>query len=107
MKYKTFFTAKAYEDIREIYSYIRYKLKNTSSAFKIIDEIENKILLLRENPFTGSSVTGQGLVNFGYRKLVIRNYIAIYKVDDSRKEVYIVRVFYGKRNYQALIRDDN
>ena len=35
----------------------------------------------------------------GYRKIVINNYIALYTVDENKKEVVITRIFYGSMNY--------
>ena len=34
-----------------------------------------------------------------YRKIVINNYIALYTVDENKKEVVITRIFYGSMNY--------
>ena len=36
---------------------------------------------------------------YPYRKLLIKNYVAIYRVDYKNKLVYISRVVYGVRNY--------
>ena len=36
---------------------------------------------------------------YPYRKLLIKNYVAIYRVDYKNKLVYISRVVYGGRNY--------
>ena len=66
-EYETFFTRKAYEDLRSIYQYIKEELQNTSSAIKMILKI------------------------------------ALYTVNDQKKEVHIIRIFYGKRDYQELI----
>ena len=102
-EYETFFTRKAYGDLRSIYQYIKEELQNTSSAIKMIDDIEKKIKVLKEFPLTGSMVQDIGLQAKGYRKLVINNYIALYTVNDQKKEVHIIRIFYGKRDYQELI----
>ena len=39
----------------------------------------------------------------GYRKIVIDNYIVIYKVNKDEKSVIIVRIIYNRRQYQDLI----
>ena len=102
-KYRTLLTRRAYEDLRDIYRYIKEELHNTNSAIKIIDEIEQRIGLLEEYPCSGSSVQEPELQTRAYRKLIINNYIALYTIDDKKKEVHIVRIVYGKRDYQALI----
>ena len=39
----------------------------------------------------------------GYRKAIIKNYVMIYRVDEDKKIVYILRFFYGRRDYEKLI----
>ncbi len=39
----------------------------------------------------------------GYRKIVIDNYIVIYKVNKDERLVIIVRIIYNRRQYQDLI----
>lgn len=102
-KYKTFFTRKAYEDLRDLYRYIKEELQNNSSAIKIVDEVEERIAVLEEFPLSGSFVQDATLQRKGYRKLIINNYIALYIVDDQQREVHIIRIIYGKRDYQDLI----
>ena len=103
-RYRILLTRKAHEDIRDIYRYIKEELQNNSSALAIVDEIEKRILLLKEYPLSGSLVSDGVLQKKGYRKLIINNYIALYSVDDHAKEVHIVRVVYGKRDfYQDLL----
>ena len=43
------------------------------------------------------------LKSLGYRKAVIRNYILIYKVDETEKIVYLMRLFHGRQDYEKLI----
>jgi len=37
-----------------------------------------------------------------YRKLVIDNYVALYEVEETYKQVVIYRVLYGKRDYLKM-----
>ncbi len=75
--------------------------KLNSSAIKIVDEVEERIALLEEYPLSGSLVQDGVLQMKGYRKLIINNYIALYTVDDQQQEVHIIRIIYGKRDYQV------
>ena len=36
----------------------------------------------------------------GYKQLVIDNYIAIYKIDENKKRVYVVTIQYQGRDVQ-------
>ncbi|MBN2628228.1 MAG: type II toxin-antitoxin system RelE/ParE family toxin [Spirochaetales bacterium] len=102
-KYTLFFTRHALDDMRDIYRYIFEELDNPRSAIDLIDSMEKRIESLEVHPFSGSKVLDHDLLERGYRKLVIGNYIALYKVDESSQKVNIVRVIYGKRNYSELI----
>ncbi|WP_187759771.1 type II toxin-antitoxin system RelE/ParE family toxin [Thiospirochaeta perfilievii] len=102
-QYKINLTQKAYGDLRDIYSYIKEELHTKSSALKVIDEIENRIMLLKDYPEIGTFVKDEVLLKKGYRKLIVNNYIALYLIDDNRKIVNIIRVVYGKRDYLELV----
>ena len=39
----------------------------------------------------------------GYRRITVKNYVIIYKVEESIKTVYIMCCFYGGRDYEKLI----
>ena len=43
------------------------------------------------------------LRSMGYRRAVIKNYVMIYRVAESKKTVYILRFFYGARDYEKLL----
>jgi toxin ParE1/3/4 len=102
-KYKILFTRTAHEDLRSIYKYIREEFLNINSAIKIVSKIEERIGVLKEFPLTGSPVQEAILASKGYRKLIIHEYLALYTVDEQKKEVRIIRVIYGKRDYQELL----
>ena len=33
-----------------------------------------------------------------YRKIIVKNYIILYTIDENNKVVYISHIYYGKRN---------
>ncbi|OQY34445.1 MAG: hypothetical protein B6241_04925, partial [Spirochaetaceae bacterium 4572_59] len=68
-KYKTFFTRRAYDDLRDVYRYIKEELQNNSSAIKIVDEVEERIAVLENFPLSGRLVQDGVLQRKGYRKL--------------------------------------
>lgn len=74
-----------------------------NSAIKIVNEIEERIDMLKEFPLSGNLVQESFLVSRGYRKLVIHDYLALYVVNEQKKEVRIIRIIYGKRDYQELL----
>lgn len=39
----------------------------------------------------------------GYRKVLIKNYVLVYKINEDSKTVNILRFFYGAQDYVKLI----
>ena len=89
----------ARDDIASIYQYIA--LDSPASALRVIDEIMDKIDTLQEFPERCPPVPDGVLARQGYRMLIIKNYIAFFKV--FKTEVIVYRVFHGKRDYPQLL----
>lgn len=101
--YKLKITTKASEDLDEIYAYIAGEINNETAALNLLDEIEKSILRLKEFPFSCSYVEDINLKEKGYRKLIVKNYITFYMVKEEDKKVVIMRVLYGRQNYQDIV----
>lgn len=96
-------TPKAYEDLDEIYGYIVNNLNNEIAADCLMEKMEMGIMRLKDFPFSCSYVGDEILKAKGYRKLVVENYIVFLLVLEADKQVVIMRVLYGKQQYQDLI----
>jgi len=101
--YKLKITTKAEEDLDEIYAYIAGEINNKTAALNLLDEIEKSILRLKKFPFSGSYVEDINLKEKRYRKLIVKNYITFYIVKEKDKKVVIMRVLYGRQNYQDIV----
>jgi len=89
-------------DLDSIYSHITHELENPQAAIDLIDKIEKELLSLEHMPGRYSLSDINELASAGYRKCVIDNYIALYRVDEKRKLVVVATVFYGMRDYRNL-----
>lgn len=96
-------TPKAVDDLDNIYKYISEELFAKFSATDILERIEKEIMRLRKFPFSCNYVADEYLRNKGYRKLIIDNYIVFYLIEEENKQVIIMRVLYGKQNYENLL----
>ena len=96
-------TDEARHDLEKIYDYISLELKNDIAAKKLIRKIRDSIIRLREFPYMSELLKDEILRKKGYRKIVIDNYIVIYKVNKDERLVIIVRIIYNRRQYQDLI----
>ena len=105
MKYDIEITETAQRDFENIYFYISEKLYNKQSALRIIASIDEHIKTLRDMPEGFPLVNDVYLRNKGIRFIPVENYIVFYNVDAEKHRVYIVRVIYGKRNWNDILRN--
>lgn len=103
MAYDVFVTEAAHDDLEDTLSYIAGDLVNPKAASKLLDEVEACYQQLREFPMLYESCHDLRLRNLGYRKVVIDNFVMVYHPNEKEQTVYILRFFYGGRNYEKLI----
>lgn len=99
IKYDIIITERAKQELKEIYGYISKSLMEENAAEKLIDKIEKELLQLEDIPEGFSVIENYRKKDFEYRRLPINNYVAIYRIDKEKREVYIIRIVYGGRNY--------
>ena len=102
-KYTVIYSPEAMDDLRSIYSYIAFKLKEPDIAKKLVDKIRNDIRKLDEQPERYAPVEWEPWKSMGMRKLQIGNYVVLYLTDNGQKKVSITRIFYGGRNIEKII----
>ena len=101
--YSLKFTPKASNDLEEIYIYISEKLFADAAANNLLEKIENSIMRLKDCPSSCSLVSDELLKSKGYRKLIVENYIVFHLINESEKQVVIMRILYGAQNYQDFL----
>jgi len=103
MAYKVEVTPLAMDDLNEIVSYIAKDLRNPSAASAFLDEVDSCCEGLTAMPFLYEECRDPRLKGLKYRRAVIKHYVMVYRVDERKKTVYILRFFYGARNYEELV----
>lgn len=103
MAYKLVETASAQQDLAEILSYLTVSLANPSAASAFANEVEKCYAALEQMPYLYALCSSPQLSARSYRKAVLRNYLLIYRVDEAQKTVYLLRFFYGRRQYETLL----
>lgn len=83
--YYVSFTTNAKEELIEIYEYIDNNLKSKIAADNLMYEIENKILRLSIFPYSCMEIVSKPR-NTIYRKLLVKKYVILYKIDEKIKE---------------------
>ena len=103
MGYKLEITPPASEDLEEIIAYIARELGNPTAAAALLDEVDECYENLEAMPYMYEECRDPHLKALKYRRAVIRNYVMVYRVSENDKTVYILRFFYGSRDYEKLI----
>ena len=99
MGYKLRVSEDASQELDEILEYIAGKLKNREAALAFLDELEEKYRLVCENPEMYEKVRDVRLAMKGYRKILVKNSVVLYRTEDEKKEIQVNGIFYCGRDY--------
>lgn len=97
-KYKVKINPKAIRELDHIYEYIANEKLDPENAKGQIDRVKNAILNLDIFPQSHQERSEGRYAGKGYRQLLIDNYIAIFRIDEPHKTVYVVTIQYQGRN---------
>ena len=103
MRYNIVRTDTAYAGIRKIVLYVAQNFGN-EVALKKLDEIEERILRLGDEPYIGVDPRYPVLKRQGYKVLILEKDLVFYKVDEVKKEVVIYAVVDQRQDYLNIIR---
>ncbi len=102
-KYEVVFAETAISDLEELVYYISDELQNPAAALRISTAIKTAVHALEEFPKRHSLISDSYLAARGIRLIPIENYLVFYTVEDSARTVSIVRILYGKREWEKLL----
>ena len=97
-RYDIVLTDMAKSDLNEIYNYIFKNRKEPSIANKLLNKIEKGIFNLENSPYRCMEVHIKPR-NRIYRRLVISNYVVLYRVVEEANQIVIFHILYGGRDY--------
>ena len=93
----------AENDLKEIVRYIASQLSAPLSAIHLMDFIESAIEDLSDMPQRFPLISDERLSQMGYRKLVVKNYVVFFSIDERNKVVEVGRILYGRRDWINLL----
>ncbi len=101
--YKIEYLPLAKNDLLEIVDYISHNLKNPKAANRLAEEIIGEIKGLSAFPYSAPIYIPIRLLEHEYRKLLVKNYMVFYWVEERTKVITIARIFYAKRNFDSSL----
>ena len=100
IKYKVVYAQKAYQDLVNVYNYILVNSLEPSIASNLVTDIKKAIESLNILPLRHELIETSVSEYKDLRKLLIKNYIVLYRVEKVTKTVQIVRIISCKRDYK-------
>lgn len=97
-KYKVKVNPGAIRELDHIYEYIANEKLAPENAKGQVDRIKKAIFNLDTFPQSHQERNEGRYAGKGYRQLRIDNYIAIFRIDEPLKTVYVVTIQYQGRN---------
>ena len=98
VKYHIKLYPRAYRDMEEIYRYIAIEKQVPENAKAQTDRIWRAIKKPEIFPGSHQDRFVGKYAGKGYKQLLVDNYMAIYKINETEKTVYIITVQYQGRN---------
>ena len=93
-------TMKAKNDYKRIIRYIKFNLNEPGIAEKYAILIKDKINSLESYPHKFEIIKSKLIKQNDIRKMIINNYIVLYKIIDQKKEVIILRILYNSMDWK-------
>ena len=103
MRYSIIRTDTADAGIKKIVLYVSQNF-GKAAALKNLDEIEQRILSLGDNPYLGTEPRYPVLRRQRYKVLIMDKDLVFYKIEEEKKTVVIYAVVDQRQDYLNIIR---
>lgn len=97
--YEVIITPTAYREINRIYEYIEFELYAKDATRKLMKKVEEKIQKLKETPKMYPKVKIMSELKRTYRRIIIKNYIILYTIDEKNRKIFVSHMYYSGKNY--------
>ena len=95
--YRVKYTQTALKRLDDILAYIAVTLCNPSAAKRLLDDFDEAIENVSKFPYAMSKAKNKNVTTKEYRKILVRQYLAIYRIDEKKKAIYILTFRYAPR----------
>ena len=97
-EYEVRVTRQALEQMKEIVHYISNDLMAPDAADNLLDKMKAEIIKLSSFPKKHALIDEEPWRTEGVRKIVIKNFLIYYWVDDKNNRVQVTTVIYSRRD---------
>ena len=97
-KYEIKVTRQELEQMREIAHYISYDLMAPEAADNLLDDLKASILKLSVLPKKYPLIEEEPWRSEGVRKIVVKNFLVYYWIDEEYNKVQVTAEIYSKRD---------
>ena len=94
--YEVKVTRQAMEQMQEIVHYISKELLAPEAADKLLDKMQDAIISLSDTPKRYALIEEEPWRHEGVRKIVVKNFLIYYWVDEENLKVQVIAVIYNK-----------
>lgn len=101
--YRVDISEPAESDLHNIIRYITAQLSAPITASEMMNIVEEAIAGLAFMPQKSPPVTDERLAMMGYRKLLVKNYIVFFTIDEKSKIVDVERILYARRDWHHIL----
>ena len=105
MSWNVVYSARARQDLRDIYEYIAYELLAPESALGQTGRIMKQIRSLEEMPFRHRLCEDEPWHSQGLRFFPVDNYLVFYLPSEADQTVTIVLIMYGGRDISRQLEE--
>ena len=104
-RYNYVLTESAEADIDEAFDYIANELVNPDAASAFADELEEKLEEICKTPKAGRPLHNPYLKRDDVRRVLVKNNIAYYRIDEEKENIVVLRVVYNRRDKNKILKN--
>ena len=93
--YTVRYAPQALDDLRDLYSYVAFSLKEPATAQKLVNRIRKAARSLDALPGRYPVVDWEPWQSMGMHRFTVENFLLFYLIDQSTCTVTLVRIVYG------------
>ena len=102
-RYNYVLTESTEADVDEAFDYIANELLNPDAASAFADELEEKLEEICKTPKAGRPIRNPYLKRDDIRRVLVKNFIAYYLIDEDEENIVVLRVVYNRRNQDKIL----